>query len=145
MANQFEPHHLKFRKHLLTLLVPSLLDPWAIMSRSSASTSISASIKRIRSCPIHGVLPARRRVHSVLTPTAAKALIPSMEDLVLWKWDKITMAMSGGVDSAVALRILAEWVSFLLSYIRIYMSGSAHILAARHKRRLYAELGRSLV
>lgn len=53
------------------------------------------------------LLPTRS---PVLTPAEVKALIPSMQDLVLWKWDQVTVAMSGGVDSAVVLRILSEMV-----------------------------------
>jgi hypothetical protein len=89
------------------------------MSNPALTSRLAARIKS-GSCPIHGhgrYHPHPRRLAStvsstppILTPASVKALVPTMEDLVLWKWDKVTVAMSGGVDSAVVLRMLAEYV-----------------------------------
>ncbi|KAK1923311.1 tRNA-specific 2-thiouridylase, partial [Papiliotrema laurentii] len=88
------------------------------MSNPALTSRLAARIKS-GSCPIHGhgrYHPHPRRLAStvlstppILTPASVKALVPTMEDLVLWKWDKVTVAMSGGVDSAVVLRMLAEY------------------------------------
>ena len=80
-----------------------------------ARPPISSCLKRVR-CPVHGLVrPTQRRHASGITPAEVKALIPTMKDSVVWKWDQVTMAMSGGVDSAVALRILSEWVGHVRS------------------------------
>ncbi|ORY26792.1 tRNA methyl transferase-domain-containing protein [Naematelia encephala] len=62
-----------------------------------------------RTCPVVSPPPcmAIRRAHA-FTPVELKQLLPTMEDIGLQRGDQVTMAMSGGVDSSVSLRILSE-------------------------------------
>jgi len=85
---------------------------------SNGFTSISSSPS-----PSSVLLPSPS---SVLTPAAVKALVPSMQDLVLWKWDQVTVAMSGGVDSAVVLRLLSEMVSASGSTFTSILGSTTH-------------------